>query len=338
MVTRSRRLARALPLVVAAVALLPTTVATATTRSPAVTAPGAPAFYQTTSGDQQVKLVWTAPSDNGGANIQYYVVRSSTTAGSSWTTGPTVDDTVKTIKDLTNCAGYTFEVAAYNGSFTGPYSSPSGVLTPHVSGDQSLLQATAPATVPFETKARFSAGLTDTVDHSALADTLVQLRLTERSRRSGSGSDIAIKTGSDGAASRTRRLRRSTHYTWQFDGTSDHGCASTSPATVMVSQVVHATLSARHVARGRRVELYGTVGPSESNKRVRLQRRASGGWNDTGRSAKIKKQKLPNGKKVVGFVISYSPADKGKQTHRVSRAKTPYNAAGVSKPLSLKVR
>ena len=62
----------------------PSNVANATTS--AVTAPGAPTSLSATpDGSTAIDLSWTAPSDNGGADITGYKIEVSTNAGTSWT-------------------------------------------------------------------------------------------------------------------------------------------------------------------------------------------------------------------------------------------------------------
>jgi hypothetical protein len=96
-------------------------------------------------------------------------------------------------------------------------------------------------------------------------------------------------------------------------------------------------LSASKVKHGKEIKVFGTVSPNESGRTVTLQRLVSGTWKTLAVTAKIELQKLPNHKKVVGYVLTYGPNSSGKQTLRVSRTATSTNAGGVSSRLKLTV-
>jgi hypothetical protein len=78
------------------------------TPAAAVTAPGVPHGLTTVVGDGYVTLSWTAPVNNGGAEIDYYVVYKN---GSQETT---TTNTSVNITGLTNGHSYSFMVAAHN--------------------------------------------------------------------------------------------------------------------------------------------------------------------------------------------------------------------------------
>jgi hypothetical protein len=320
----------------AAAGISATLVAPAAAAAPHVgsaSAPGKPTITNTVVGDQQIKLVWSRPADTGGQNIVDYPIRYSTTGGAPWTAGPKVADTVRTIKGLQNCTGYVFEVAADNGSQTGPYSEPTAVLTPHGGGDATALATNAPARVGYAKKATFTATLTDAADHSAITGATVEL-VGADSTPAAFGT---ATTNAHGVARTAMRLRANTSARWVYDGSSGHVCSTSDPSTVTVSQLVQASLTAKHVKTGKRVSVYGTVRPQARGQAVTLQRKVAGHWKKVGHHAKIQRQRLPDGKKVVGFVLAYRPHTTGRQVLRVSRVKTSANAAGVSKPLRLKV-
>ena len=100
---------------------------TAVTATPQ-TVPGAPTALTATPGSTQVSLAWTAPSENGGAAIDYYLVYVGGVAGTTQYT-----TTAATITGLTNGQTYSFTVSAHN--LAG-------------NGSQSVAAASTPFTVP----------------------------------------------------------------------------------------------------------------------------------------------------------------------------------------------
>ena len=89
---------------------------------PAPVQPGAPALTEATPGVGQVTLRWTAPTDNGGAQITAYNVYRATATGAEQPLA-TVGN-VSTYKDTTvaNATRYFYEVSAVNSAGEGPLS------------------------------------------------------------------------------------------------------------------------------------------------------------------------------------------------------------------------
>lgn len=97
------------------------------------TTPSAPAAPTGTAGNSSVSLSWSAPSDDGGAQITGYTVQKSTD-GVNYTdqagcTGLGVDFSC-TATGLTSGTAYTFKVAAINAAGTGTFSPASSAITP----------------------------------------------------------------------------------------------------------------------------------------------------------------------------------------------------------------
>lgn len=97
------------------------------------TTPAAPAAPTGTAGNTSVSLSWSAPSDDGGAQISGYTVQKSTD-GVTYTdqagcTGLGVDFSC-TATGLTSGTSYTFKVAAINAAGTGTFSPASSAITP----------------------------------------------------------------------------------------------------------------------------------------------------------------------------------------------------------------
>jgi len=82
--------------------------------------PGTPDGLSAISGDTQVSLSWTAPSDDGGDDITDYLVEYSVN-GTTWNTfaDGTSTETNGTVTDLTNNQEYSFRVSAVNSIGTG---------------------------------------------------------------------------------------------------------------------------------------------------------------------------------------------------------------------------
>ena len=84
---------------------------------PVPTKPGEPTSLSYIAGDGQVKLSWKAPSNNGGATIDHYVVYQNGKDVSH------VTGTTAVVKGLSNGVGYNFAVAAHNSAGIGTTSS-----------------------------------------------------------------------------------------------------------------------------------------------------------------------------------------------------------------------
>lgn len=96
-----------------------------------VTVPLAPTnVIGTASGDAQITVRWTVPSDPGGSPITDYIIQYSSNSGSTWTT---FSDAVSSssqvaVTGLTSGTDYVFRVAAVNSVGTGNYSSASATV------------------------------------------------------------------------------------------------------------------------------------------------------------------------------------------------------------------
>jgi len=86
--------------------------------------PGAPTSLTSTAGDAQVTLSWKAPSNNGGAAIDYYVIYQNGKDVAHVTTTSTV------VKGLDNGVSYSFAIAAHNSAGIGTLS-PTVKASPH---------------------------------------------------------------------------------------------------------------------------------------------------------------------------------------------------------------
>jgi hypothetical protein len=80
------------------------------------TIPDSPTNVNVTRGDSLVSLTWTAPSNNGGSEINDYIIQYSVNGSNSWDTytDGTSTDTTATVNNLTNGTSYIFRVTAVN--------------------------------------------------------------------------------------------------------------------------------------------------------------------------------------------------------------------------------
>lgn len=92
-----------------------------------ITVPTAPSITMATSGNGQVTVTWTAPSNTGGSPITGYVVTSTPGSFTASTNGTT---TTVAVTGLANGTPYTFTVYAQNAAGNGPASAMSSSVTP----------------------------------------------------------------------------------------------------------------------------------------------------------------------------------------------------------------
>ena len=129
--------------------------AVAVTVSASVSAPGAPTgLTATADGETEIDLSWTAPSDDGGADITGYKIEVSTD-GSSWSDLVASTNSTSTRYSHTGLtAGSTrhYRVSAINSAGTGP-----------ASGSDSATTDSAPAPTPAPTPTPTSKGVTGSI-------------------------------------------------------------------------------------------------------------------------------------------------------------------------------
>ena len=114
----------------------------------AITEPARVGSLNTTSGDGQVALSWSAPA-TGGASISDYLIEYSANSGTTWTTFVDAVTSVlsATVTSLTNGTAYQFRVTAKNTIGSGAVSANSSAVTPTTSTTTSTTSTTvAPST------------------------------------------------------------------------------------------------------------------------------------------------------------------------------------------------
>jgi hypothetical protein len=292
---------------------------------------GAPSHVVGVPGDGKVALSFTPPA-HPSVQITGYDVQQSTDGGQTWSSANVQvdsDGVPTSVAGLTNGQSYEFEVAGEDAWGDGPWSSPSAAVIPHTGIDTSALTAPAARSMKAGTVRFLNATLRDHDTSAPIAGARVTL--------TGGGKTTNTTTDGRGIARAKVHPTANTTYTWRYAKTKKHGAATTTE-TVAVEQAVRASLSHSRVKRGHSVVIFGTVSPNEKGKAVVVQELVNGAWKALPQHATIKSQLLPGGHhKVLGYAYPYTPTKSGKHSLRVSRAKTPKNAAGLSKRLLLTV-
>jgi len=122
-----------------------------------------------------------------------------------------------------------------------------------------------------------------------------------------------------------------------MSGTSAHAAATSPATTVHVSQVPTIAAKPTRVRSRAHFTIYGAVAPGTTGEKVTLERKAGGSWHNAG-SAKLERQRLPNGKTAVGYAITVkAPAKKASDIFRVVVPATTTNAAGASKTVTVTI-
>ncbi|HET6878058.1 MAG TPA: S8 family serine peptidase [Jatrophihabitans sp.] len=199
----------------------------------------------------------------------------------------------------------------------------------------SNLSIDAPAAVQYGASATVSAKLTDAQTHAALGGQQVALY-----RRASLGKPWGLvgrtNTSASGVAKAALRLTANTQFRWRFGGTAGHAATTSPTESVAVTQVVSVAQTAKSISRGQTVRFYGTVRPAGAGQQVYLQQLSAGKWVSKG-SAVIHRQQLPDGRRVVGYVLPIKLRARGTLTFRVLKPATPTLAAGHSAARKVKV-
>jgi hypothetical protein len=109
--------------------------------------------------------------------------------------------------------------------------------------------------------------------------------------------------------------------------------------TVPVAQAVSVRASSTHLTHSSHasLRLYGVVSPAMAREKVVLQSYAKRAWRATSITAVTRKQRLPDGRKTIGYVLAVPEHAKGAFRYRVTRAATKTNTAGTSAPVTVTV-
>ena len=295
--------------------------------------PDAPTIAGVTAGNGSATIAFTPPGYNGGAAVQSYTATSS--PGGLTATGTTSPITVP---GLTNGTAYTFTLTATNSVGTSAASAASAAVTPHAppAVTATALKAGAAKVITAGATATVSATLTRRADHHAVGGAAVVL--LSRAGKTGAFRTVTtVHTSAAGAVTAHVRPTRFTQYEFAFHATSTDAAATSGTEAVSVRSAVSLSAKAKKVKRNKVITLYGTVTPAHSGYAVTLQRLVKGKWVSAHKSAKEKMQKLPNGKKGLGFVITLKERKAGAYRFRVTSGATSANLAGASATVAVKV-
>ena len=139
-----------------------------------------------------------------------------------------------------------------------------------------------------------------------------------------------------GVASVPVHPRVNTAYQWVFTTTATT-LASNSPArTLVVQPVVTLALTKTTVRHGLPVTFWGTVTPGAAKQSVTLQRLSGTRWVSWA-TAKLVKQRMPDGHRRLGYLFTETRATKGTIKVRVVRPATSSLGKGISPAKTLKV-
>ncbi|HTR71498.1 MAG TPA: fibronectin type III domain-containing protein, partial [Mycobacteriales bacterium] len=299
--------------------------------------PAAPTHLRGSVNSHEIDLSWTLtpPSADGGQAIQFYVVDASTDGGHTWTEaaqdGDTTDDpaTFSFTSGIKNNRTYEFQVLANNGFTSSPASNTISV-TPE--GPATALAAPSKATLTSGRKATMATTMTS-LGHPVGRGLHVTLQQKANKHWTTTASGT---TKANGTVAVSVRPVHNVIYRWSFAGNNDYAPSTSKITAIPVAPAVTARASARRVARGSTVTIYGILNPADKGRQVTVQMRARHGWKSIGR-ARITRQKLPNGKRTLGFAFPYLATSAGKQALRVVIGRTSRNAAGMSSPLTVTV-
>jgi hypothetical protein len=237
-----------------------------------------------------------------------------------------------TVSNLT--AGTHSLTAVFTPSDLQTYATSTGTATVSVGATASKLTIPASRTLRWGTSTAIATTLKDTSTGTGVAGEVVSLY--KRLSSTATWTKVIDKTtSSNGSTSVTQKPTRYTQYQWRFAGDAMHQAATSAIESVSVAQVVavKATKTSAHV--GNIVKLYGTVSPSGSGK-VYLQRRSGTSWKSVA-AVSLAKQRLPDGRTVVGYVFSVKMPAKGTFAYRVYRPATATLVKGYSPTVSIKV-
>jgi hypothetical protein len=297
-------------------------------------APGAPTGVHASAGNGTASVAWTAPANDGGSAITGYTLQYSVDKGAHWTT-TTHNGTSRSqaVSGLTNGKSYVFRVAARNVAGTGSFSSASSAVTPVA--DASKMTNSLSSSLKYGATGKFWTRLTDSHTGAVLSGRWVSLY-----RRGASNQAWklvkSVKTASSGYGTVSYKPSTSGQYEWRYTGENLHEAAASGITSQSVAQVVSAHAVHPTIRHGSTLTIYGTISPAASGQQVSLQQQVNKSWKGK-TTAKERKQKLPNHKTAVGFVLKLKIKAKGKYKFRVYKPSASGRAAGYSTTVSVKV-
>lgn len=210
----------------------------------------------------------------------------------------------------------------------------SGNTWTQLAPSSSTLATTAPKSVKYGATAKVFATLKDAHSGKGLAGQQVSLYRRANAHRSWAKVK-SLKTSSNGTVSVSLPMTANAQFEYRFAGTTWHKAVTGNIVSVSVTQIVAIHTTASKIRHGHTVKIWGTVRPSGAGQQVMLQQASGRNWKTVAK-AKLKKQRLPNGKTAVGYVFSRKLPSKGTYEFRVHKNATSTLAAGTSPTVTVK--
>jgi hypothetical protein len=301
-----------------------------------LTVPDPPTGITAVAGDGQATVSWVAPAKTGGDPILGYDLEDSTLSGnwvsvsSAFHSSPA---TTETVPSLVDGVALRFRVAAITADGTSTYSAVAAV-TPY--GVVSAITVSPSSTITVGHAVTLRAAAEDMTTAQRIGE--AEVRLVSRTDRSSPFRAVTTRyTNANGAVSVKLRPTVNTQFEWRMIGDPRHAGATSAVRTVWVAAAVKVALTRAHAGRGQIVDLFGTVTPKAAGQVVYLERKVGSRWELVGRHAVIARQRMPNGKRTLGFVMAVPTTKPGTTTYRVLRKATGGNVAGTSKPMTISI-
>jgi hypothetical protein len=297
--------------------------------------PVAPTLGTPTATPTSVTLRWTDASD-AGAPITSYTVEYKLHSSATWLTKSSTvaaSATSYTITGLVPGTAYDMRVLAKNSIGTSVPSAAKTITTP---ADASALTISKGSKIAYGKTVKIAGTIKDAATHKAVSGATVSL-YAKVSGSSAYKKLKSLKSTSAGALSATGlKPTKTTTYQLRYTGTPAHKAANSATNVVTVARTATVKASVKSIKKGKSAKIYGVVAPVAGGKAT-IEKKSGKKWVTVGH-ATIKKEKLPNGKKAIGYVVSYKGTAKGKFTFRVSVASVSGYAAVVTTTVTVTVK
>jgi hypothetical protein len=304
---------------------------------PALTTPDQPEAVTAQAGAGKATVSWVAPVFTGGDPVLGYDIQQSTSPG-TWVSESSVfhadPATTETIAPLVNGTTVQFRVAAITAYRSSPYSLPS--LRIRLGGDLTGITVGHNSAITVGHPVALQTIVEDATNSERLNNVAVQLE-SRTDRNSAFHAVATVHTNSTGVASIQLRPVVNTQFEWRMAAYPGHLAGTSAIQSVSVAPAVKAAATKTRVAQGHVVDLFGTVTPNAPGQVVYLERQVGTTWVLTGSHAVITVQRLPNGRRTLGFVIAAPTNKRGATTYRVLRKATRSNVAGTSEATTITV-
>ena len=257
--------------------------------------PGPPRDLRVEPGNQQVRIRWSPPANNGGSPIRKYEWKRG--SGGTWmSTGTTTTDLAT---NLINDTRYTFYVRAWNDSGEGPEVSING--TP----SQSVFEPSAPTNLEAQPGNRRVVLTWDAPENNGGAN-------INRYEWSEGTTDSWTSTGLTRRAT-ISSLDNGTPYTFHVRARNSVGEGQAATATATPATAPGAPQSLEADPDDRQVTLTWDPADDGGSGLIRYEwsQNSSGPWTDNGLSRNVTVGSLENGRRYTFYVRAVNPVDEG---------------------------